>query len=420
MRPLVDENGERVDTTRSGCGSSGGSGAAGRVIELDSLRGLAAIAVIVFHSKEAWLPCGWAGVDLFFVLSGYLITSIVLRDGCAAGFLRKFYIRRGLRTWPIYYLLIALVIIVSPVLTRKTHWSALPYALTYAQGLPRLWGGAVEAFSPYLTHTWSLAIEEQFYLIWPALVLIAGTRRLPLLALTIAAVAVAARSQGIWWDILTRSDGLALGGLLAAYRLGRQQSTNPNSALYRLGTGVIRYSSLSALMIIIALGFTTGLRPRYAVAAYPAVTILAFNLLWLGVINFVLTNAGGPVIGILRIRLLEKLGRISYGLYLYHMPILMLMMDFARVVGLKDHMNGIKSLSVLIAIPIASLSWRFIERPLLERNRRSTKRRAARNPERIRLDRPVVQNAAGRRVHEAVVDDHRADTAHGFVSNELV
>ena len=156
-----------------------------------------------------------------------------------------------------------------------------------------------------------------------------------MLALTFAAVAVAARSQGIWWDILTRSDGLALGGLLAAYRLGRQQSANPNSGLYRLGTGFIRFSSLSALMIIIALGFTTGLRPRDSVAAYPAVTILAFNLLWLGVINFVLTNAGGPAIGILRIRILEKLGRISYGLYLYHMPILTLMIDFARVAGLK-------------------------------------------------------------------------------------
>ena len=119
MRAPAEENGERVDTTRRGGELSADGRAAGRIIELDSLRGLAAIAVIVFHSKEAWLPCGWAGVDLFFVLSGYLITSIVLRDGGSAGFLRKFYIRRGLRTWPIYYLLIALVIIVSPVLMRR-------------------------------------------------------------------------------------------------------------------------------------------------------------------------------------------------------------------------------------------------------------------------------------------------------------
>jgi peptidoglycan/LPS O-acetylase OafA/YrhL len=417
----TQENGERIDTTRLGCELSGGGQAVGRVIELDSLRGLAAIAVIVFHSKEAWLPCGWAGVDLFFVLSGYLITSIVLRDGATNAFLREFYVRRGLRTWPIYYLLIALVIIVSPVVARRPHWSALPYALTYAQGLPRVWGGTVDAFSPYLTHTWSLAIEEQFYLIWPALVLIAGTRRLPVLALTFVAVAVAARSQGVWWDILTRSDGLALGGLLAAYRLGRQQSANPNSGFYRLGTGIIGFSTLSALVMLIALGFTTGLRPRDSVTAYPAVTILAFNLLWLGVIDSVLTNAGGRAIGILRIRLLAQLGRISYGLYLYHLPILMLMNDFARAVGLKGSLDGIGFLSVLIAVPIASLSWRFVERPLLECNRRCRIRRAAKNAERIRVDRPEVEHAAGLRVHDSAfwLEPVRLERSRGFARKEI-
>ena len=79
---------------------------------------------------------GWAAVDLFFVLSGYLITSIIMRDGDSPGFLRTFYTRRGLRTWPIYYLIIAVVIALSPVLRRPAHWPGLPYLLTYTQGLP--------------------------------------------------------------------------------------------------------------------------------------------------------------------------------------------------------------------------------------------------------------------------------------------
>ena len=72
--------------------------------ELDGIRGLAAVAIVVFHAQPDWLPLGWAAVDLFFGLSGFLITSIVLKHGQSPGFLRQFYLRRGLRIWPIYYL----------------------------------------------------------------------------------------------------------------------------------------------------------------------------------------------------------------------------------------------------------------------------------------------------------------------------
>ena len=76
---------------------------AGRIPELDGLRGLAALGIVLYHSNPKRLPAGWAAVDLFFVLSGFLITSIILRHGREAGFLRNFYLRRGLRIWPIYY-----------------------------------------------------------------------------------------------------------------------------------------------------------------------------------------------------------------------------------------------------------------------------------------------------------------------------
>ncbi|MGC8644256.1 MAG: acyltransferase family protein, partial [Isosphaeraceae bacterium] len=127
----------------------------GRVVELDSLRGLAALAVVIFHTNSSWLPFGWAAVDLFFVLSGFLITSIILRHGGSPGFLRGFYVRRGLRTWPIYYLLIAFFCIVSPLLSRPCLWSSLPFAVTYTQGLARVWPAAAVPFSRYLAHTWS-------------------------------------------------------------------------------------------------------------------------------------------------------------------------------------------------------------------------------------------------------------------------
>jgi peptidoglycan/LPS O-acetylase OafA/YrhL len=138
-----------------------------RIAELDSVRGLAIVAVLVFHANRTWLPFGWAGVELFYVLSGYLITSIVLVHGDSPRFLRNFYVRRGLRTWPIYYLLIAVIVALSPWLARRFFWTRLPYVLTYTPGLSRLWGESDPRFSMYLAHTWSLAIEEQFYQNWP-------------------------------------------------------------------------------------------------------------------------------------------------------------------------------------------------------------------------------------------------------------
>src|SRR5262249_4984586 len=101
MRQSSGVSPRRDSSGDDGGKSTGGEAATyGRVAELDSLRGFAALAVIVFHANPQWIPFGWAAVDLFFVLSGYLITSIILANGGASGFLRNFYIRRGLRTWP--------------------------------------------------------------------------------------------------------------------------------------------------------------------------------------------------------------------------------------------------------------------------------------------------------------------------------
>ena len=169
-----------------------GSNADGRIPELDALRGAAALAVVVFHANARWLRWGWASVDLFFVLSGYLITAIILRHGDRPGFLACFYARRALRIWPLYFLAVGLVAAASPWLALPPDWAALPYTLTFTQGVPEYWtGSATPGFSPYLGHAWTLAVEEQFYLIWPALLLAVGRARVIPLAMGIAAVSVA-------------------------------------------------------------------------------------------------------------------------------------------------------------------------------------------------------------------------------------
>jgi peptidoglycan/LPS O-acetylase OafA/YrhL len=324
---------------------------------------------MIFHVREAWLPFGWAAVDLFFVLSGYLITSIILREGAGPGFLGNFYVRRGLRTWPIYYLLIAIVIVLYPVLPRRFDWSQLPFALTYTQGLSRLWGGSSGPLNLYLTHTWSLAIEEQFYLIWPALVLLVGRRRVALLALVCAGGSILARRQGIWWDIVTRADGLALGGLLAALRFPESER-GPRFWGRGIALGAIRLAGLSALAWLCVLGIRFGLRPEGALVRDPVLTLLLVNVLWLGLIEVVLAGAGRPALGLLRLRPLRWLGQISYGLYLYHFPLVMFAIDLAGPCGYTGRPVYLRILGVLLAVPVAALSWRFIERPLLELKRK--------------------------------------------------
>lgn len=349
----------------------------GRIAELDSVRGLAAVAILIFHANATWLPFGWAAVDLFFVLSGYLITSIVIRNGCEGGFLKNFYVRRGLRTWPIYYLLIALLIALSPILKQPFRWADLPFILTYTQGLP--WPGWVGGgrWSDYLEHAWSLAAEEQFYLIWPALVMVVGRRRLPLLALACAGGSVLARSRGVALGcLLTRADGLVLGGWLAARRLGDHRGTVGS----RGAPMASRLTTLSAFVACFVLGNQAargGLGLDAVIRSHPGLTVLAFNLLWLGLIELVVTHAGRPALAPLRLRSFRRLGEISYGLYLYHFPLLFFAVEIWHGLGFSGQLLKVRLLAILVTVPLAALSWRFIERPLLGLKRRYAYSRGA-------------------------------------------
>src|SRR4051812_9144594 len=110
-----------------------------RVPELDALRAFAAGIVLLFHLRPEGFVFGWTGVDLFFVLSGYLITTIILQHQAAPGFLRNFYVRRGLRIWPLYYLTLFGLVALNPFLPRPQPMAGLPYYLTYTQNVPSYW-----------------------------------------------------------------------------------------------------------------------------------------------------------------------------------------------------------------------------------------------------------------------------------------
>jgi peptidoglycan/LPS O-acetylase OafA/YrhL len=337
------------------------------VPELDGLRGLAALGIVLFHSNPKRLPCGWAAVDLFFVLSGYLITSIILVHGSRPGFLRSFYVRRGLRIWPIYFLTIGLFVLLDPWLPAPQNFAALPFDLTYTQNVPAYWTDQLPTFSRYLRHTWTLAIEEQFYLIWPLLVLAVGRRGLVPLSLTVVGGAVLARSQGMPIVALAaRADGLALGGLLAAI-LSRP---SPVPATRRVRP---RWAFDAAMAVgsagVITLSLTIGLNLPMGPPPWPGLTILMINLVWFGLIGRTVLGADGPGSSVLRRRLrgprLGHVGRISYGLYLYHLPILLISGDIARSFGLRGQPFWREGPTLALCGLAAVVSWRYLEEPIL-------------------------------------------------------
>ena len=193
-----------------------------RVKELDSIRGLAALTIVIYH---LWFPTvGVFGlaVDLFFVLSGYLITTIILDNALTEGFLVSFYVRRSLRIWPVYYLTLLAVVLINALLPVSENLGDLPFYLTYTQELAHCCMGREPSFPLAFRHTWSLAIEEQFYILWPVMIWIGGRRALFTMALGSIALAVISRACGVnHFILLTRCDGLALGGLLAGLIGGR-------------------------------------------------------------------------------------------------------------------------------------------------------------------------------------------------------
>lgn len=331
---------------------------------LDGLRGIAVLLVLGFHGNLPGFKGGWIGVDIFFVLSGFLITVLLLEERAITGgiALRSFYMRRVLRLVPA--LLIA-VIGVFPILilqkllfnfsdaTLSRTIKAVPYALTYTMNLYRSFATGVGGL---LGHTWSLAMEEQFYLAWPLAVIWLGRRenidrRVIKVGLVGAAISMILRVGAILADIrhgavhdfpLTRADGLLLGCALAGLWVWKpiflRHAGLPAAkvALLLIGACTILSDQSSHW------GLTTGL----TTAVVAAVVLTAH-----------ITYQHSTVTTLLEWKPLVEIGRRSYGLYLYHWPIFM---------GIGMAKIGLKTpLAFASAFAAAWISYALVERRFL-------------------------------------------------------
>jgi peptidoglycan/LPS O-acetylase OafA/YrhL len=345
---------------------------------LDGLRGIAVLAVLLFHAGFGWAEGGWLGVSTFFTLSGFLITSLLLHDrlGDPPVPLHEFWARRARRLLPASWLTLAGVLVfgltvadaIQLVNLRGDVFSALFYVANWhfiSAGAS--YADLFRSPSPVL-HFWSLAIEEQFYLFYPLLLtgllaLVARRRgRNQLLAgvLTLGAATSTAwlawlATHGAEFDRMyygtdTRMAELLTGAALAAWMQGRPHV--PNRRVQR----IIRPAGLLALVALVALYATTALNEQWLFRG--GLQVIAI----LGAIVVVSAlQPGSPARRLLKIEPLRRLGLISYGVYLIHWPIY-LWLDTLGWSSWEVFLGG-GTITVLLAL----LSYRWVEQPVRRR-----------------------------------------------------
>jgi peptidoglycan/LPS O-acetylase OafA/YrhL len=328
------------------------------------LRAIAVLAVLLFHAGLSPFAGGYVGVDVFFVLSGYLITGIVVKDLEAGTFsLIRFYERRARRILPALFLVIlvctgvAWIVLVPSDLALFGRSVA---AVTVFASNVLFWKEAgyfdTEAHLKPLLHTWSLGVEEQFYLFFPiALLLLWKLRRrwrviaiilVALASLALAQRLVATQPTMVFYLLPTRAWELLIGGLLAfAPRRQFSPLVADGAALAGLGlilASVFLFDSATPFPSVYALVPTIG---TALVIAFASPATLVGRLL--------------------STRLMVGIGLVSYSAYLWHQPLVV----FARHIDLAGPSLVAQTALSLAAIPLAYLSWRFVEQPFRDSKR---------------------------------------------------
>lgn len=333
----------------------------GRIPELDAVRGLAAVGVVLFHAFPHLFFWGWSCVDLFFVLSGYLITSICLDRCQEANFLRSFYLRRICRIWPVYFMTLLVVTFLNALSPNgfpidTWHWHAL-----FLQNTSQYFNLETPPFIRSFAPSWSVAIEEQFYLVWPLLILAFGRSSVPFLATALLAAGAFGRHcyPGVINLLFTRSDGLAWGCFLAWWLWrSRDSATTAGEALrIRLlqAVGIIG----AAFVITYVFTHLGNPHPQWQLLAFSGFAMLFFFIIGVSV-----EYSGSRWLRPLRNPVLRWFGLISYGLYMFHTPIF----HFAPVIASKlwttsPLIHQFITWSCIVLLPAAS--WYLVERPIL-------------------------------------------------------
>jgi peptidoglycan/LPS O-acetylase OafA/YrhL len=358
---------------------------------LDGIRAVAMIIILNFH--VGGFQFGWLTVQSFFVLSGFLITGILLRMKetlPARQFFGRFYGRRFLRIFPLYYfylfILTALVLFSGAILLKPLReeiqtfvqpqlWQAYAYLFDFR------YGSALFRDTPFMTHLWTLSVEEQFYLLWPVAILLTPTEKLKTLFITLIVAAPIFRlvtyvtvSNGlllpyvedpfraVYASPLSHLDGFAFGAYITAYKF-----PNPRKQLWVMAillplagylTQYFAYGSIS----LDTFGYEFNMVSGYKFVWGYTVTNYFFAVF----IQAVVQN--GLFVRFLHHPILQYLGKISYGLYVYHFPIIFFLIllrpKYKAVFSPSLEFLFLFLSALALTILAASLSYRFLEKPI--------------------------------------------------------
>jgi len=348
--------------------------------QLDTLRFFAVLGVLISHfwtpQELPWLfadiDLGWLGVRLFFVLSGFLITGILLdarslteTSSLSVSYLiRQFYVRRFLRIFPIYYLVIAITLIFDVTLGRELWVWLVSYASNIYITVHNTWMGV-------FSHFWSLAVEEQFYLLWPCLILFLPKKWIPA---AITVVILLAPAYRFWayqtyrleispFDFkagtftLASLDSLGLGALLA-YAWRNKLMPTP---IQKYLTALVLPFGLLLYVVSLAL-YHYRIKP----SVFFTLNDLAASLVFTWLVGSASVGFKGFKGKFLTFPVFSYLGKISYGIYVYHYFMPLILVSVLSRFGYELHVPSLTNfiLSSLFTIIVASLSWHWLELPI--------------------------------------------------------
>lgn len=377
------EIGAEVSGVKKSGADKSGQYTLGYIPALDGLRAISILLVMSAHeigpvtSAIGHQYNGWIGVDVFFVISGFLITSILLKESEKKGGtvdggkfdLGKFYLRRWLRLCPVYYLYLS-VVAGWYMLGGDHHLKPFIFAGLYLTNLDIAYGWGLIPMKPFFTHLWSLGLEEQFYLVWPACLKMLKKHATTFVAVTIAAVwswrFYLVGHGGEWFRIFNGFDtkiDVLMAGVLVALLLS-QESTRSACGKF-LGNPIAQI-----VLSVVTIQTFQWLAPPFGVSVndqiyFWSVKMPVTTLLISLVLISIVTGSRGPVAKVLSNPLPVFVGKLSYSLYLWHQLVHIIYCSFNWDFFSK-HARTAELYQYCIIFAVAAFSYFLIERPFLK------------------------------------------------------